>query len=301
MPENNKGALATLLAFFMWGIFPIYWKFLSTVPAMEILAYRIFFSGLSMLALVFILKKSKEALAAWQTVKNSRQKLFCVTAGAALISVNWFTFIWAVNAGRILDSSLGYYINPLVSVGIGVLFLGEKLSRPHRIAVMLATAGVGYMTIQFGDLPWVALSLALSYAFYGLCKKLAGLDAISGMLIETLITAPFAASYLFFLYNSGAATPLSGATFAFLSTTGIVTVIPLILFAYGANRLPLSIIGLCQYITPTMSLLIGVFLYHEPFSYVQLISFALIWCGLAIFSLPQIIALREKWRLEKKT
>ncbi len=297
MQQNTrKGAAAALAAFFVWGLFPIYWKMMSGVPAREILAYRMFWSFVTMLVLVAVLKKTPEALAAWRLVKGSSRMMGYILAAGALISLNWYTFIWAVNDGRILDSSLGYYINPLVSVAIGMVFLGERLSRPHKIAVALAAAGVGYMTAAFGALPWVALTLAFTYGFYGLCKKLAGLDAISGMLLETCVTVPFAAVYLGYLHYTGAAAPVEGMTGVLLALSGLVTVVPLILFAYGANNLPLSMVALCQYITPTLSMLIGIFIYHEPFSSVQLVSFALIWTGLAVFSLPQVLALVKQMR-----
>lgn len=204
-----------------------------------------------------------------------------------LICVNWFIYIWAVNNNRIIETSLGYYINPLVSVLIGIIMLQERLSFWQACSVILAAFGVMNMALQFGDIPWVALILALASGFYGLCKKIAALPPVTSMTLETMLTAPFAFIYLIYLQAAGSNTILNPGTASLLTGTGMVTVVPLLLFAYSANELSLTVLGLFQYLMPTVGLLIGVFLYQESFTSVHLISFVFIWSGLIIFSLSK--------------
>jgi chloramphenicol-sensitive protein RarD len=206
-----------------------------------------------------------------------------------LISVNWLTYIWAVNHNHIIDTSLGYYINPLVSVLLGVVVLKEKLSFWQIFAFFLALTGVLNTAVHLGSVPWVALVLAVCFGLYGLFKKMINLGAITGLTLETLVISPFALLYLHYVHNSGAGAFGfdSPAVSGLLAGAGIVTAVPLLMFAGGARRLPLSIVGFLQYIAPTIALILGIFLYHEPFTSVHLVSFIFIWAALTIFSLAK--------------
>ncbi len=216
-------------------------------------------------------------------------KIIGVALASVFITVNWFTYIWAVNHNHVVESSLGYYINPLVSVMLGIVVLKEKLSFWQVVSFIMAASGVLYMTVIFGTIPWIALILATSFGLYGLIKKMVHLGAITGITLETMLISPFMLTYLGFVHHSGGGafgnvTP--GIT-GLLMGASVITAVPLILFAAGANRLPLSVIGFIQYISPTLMLVIGVSLYHEPFTRVHLISFSLIWTALTIFPWPK--------------
>jgi chloramphenicol-sensitive protein RarD len=279
--------ITAVLTYILWGILPVYWKLISVVPAHEILAHRIFWSFVFMALLVCLTKKTAAIVSECRQIINSPKQRLSVVSGALLICINWFIYIWAVNDNRIIETSLGYYINPLVSVLIGIMILQEKLSFWQSVSVLLAAAGVMNMTLQFGSIPWVALLLALTSGFYGLCKKVSALPPITSMTLETLLTAPFALIYLLYLQAAGLNSAFTPQTVGLLAATGIVTVIPLLLFAYSANKLPLSVLGLFQYLMPTIGLLIGVFLYQESFTRVHLVSFSFIWLGLLVFSLAK--------------
>ena len=282
---QKSGFISAVLAFGLWGIFPLYWKMLETVPADEILAHRILWSFVSMMAIIYILG-IKDNVKKELAVFKSDKKVFCfVAAGSVLVSINWFTYIWAVNDGRVLETSLGYYINPLVSVLIGIVFLHEKLTIWQVLSVILAFIGVLNMGISFGSMPWVAITLALSMGFYGFCKKKAGLGAFSSMTVETFLIAPFALMYILFIHTGKPWAFEASLVNILLVSAGFITVVPLLLFTVAATRLPLSILGLIQYLTPTMSFLLGVFLYKEEFTSTHMVSFVLIWTALIIFTL----------------
>ena len=283
---QNKGILSAVVAYLMWGFLPIYWKLLRQAEALEILSHRIFWS-LFFLA-VFLLLTGRNSIfrAELRVLVRDRRRVCGVLVSTVLITLNWLIYIWAVNDSRIVETSLGYYINPLVNVLLGVALLKERLSTKQYLAVALAAAGVLNLTLNFGAFPWVALSLAVSFGLYGLCKKLLGLSPITGITLETLLISPVALIYLFSLevQNAGTfgwANPWPTALFI---GAGIVTAVPMVLFANAANQLPLSLLGFIQYLSPTIALLTGVFLFHEPFTPVHALSFGLIWLALALFS-----------------
>ena len=283
---QNKGILSAVVAYLMWGFLPIYWKLLRQAEALEILSHRIFWS-LFFLA-VFLLLTGRNSIfrAELRVLVQDRRRVCGVLVSTVLITLNWLIYIWAVNDSRIVETSLGYYINPLVNVLLGVALLKERLSTKQYLAVALAATGVLNLTLNFGAFPWVALSLAVSFGLYGLCKKLLGLSPITGITLETLLISPVALIYLFSLEvehagTFGWANPLPTALFV---GAGIVTAVPMVLFANAANQLPLSLLGFIQYLSPTIALLTGVFLFHEPFTPVHALSFGLIWLALALFS-----------------
>ena len=283
---QNKGILSAVVAYLMWGFLPIYWKLLRQAEALEILSHRIFWS-LFFLA-VFLLLTGRNSIfrAELRVLVQDRRRVCGVLVSTVLITLNWLIYIWAVNDSRIVETSLGYYINPLVNVLLGVALLKERLSTKQYLAVALAATGVLNLTLNFGAFPWVALSLAVSFGLYGLCKKLLGLSPITGITLETLLISPVALIYLFSLevQNAGTfgwANPWPTALFI---GAGIVTAVPMVLFANAANQLPLSLLGFIQYLSPTIALLTGVFLYHEPFTHMHALSFGLIWLALALFS-----------------
>lgn len=285
--KQKIGAVYAVSAYLMWGLFPLYWKPINQVPASEILGHRIFWAFMFMIGLLIFLGRLGEFLHSFKVLLTRPVSLLLIVSASFLISANWFIYIWAVNNGHIVESSMGYYINPLVSIGLGIFFLKEKLNAWQVIAFLLATAGVLIQTIEFGQVPWIALSLAFSFGFYGLTKKIIRLDTVLGLTFETLIVTPVALAYLIFVQVQGTAAFATGSamTTLLLIGTGIVTAVPLLCFAEGARHISLTMVGFFQYITPTMTLILGVTLYKEAFSQVQLISFSFIWLGLIVFSL----------------
>ncbi|MDR4886897.1 EamA family transporter RarD [Fredinandcohnia sp. QZ13] len=286
MREYKLGILYTTIAYIAWGVLPLYWKLIDYVPAFEILAHRIIWSLVFVLLVILVSKKGKRFITSLKEIVKNKLKLIGIVGSAILITINWATYIWAVNTDHIIDASLGYYINPLVSVLLGIIVLKERILFWQGISFGLAGMGVLILTIQYGSFPWVAITLALSFGFYGLTKKLAKLDSLVGLAMETLVVAPIALIYLAVL-NKGGVDSFSGATFdvqLLLMGAGVVTALPLLWFAAGANRIPLSVVGILQYISPTISLLLGVFLYHEHFTKVHLVTFIFIWTALLIYS-----------------
>ncbi|WP_296063222.1 EamA family transporter RarD [uncultured Amphritea sp.] len=280
--NSNKGILFALSAYGMWGLFPIYFKSVASVSPFEVLSHRIIWSVIFMA--LFIAASGR-----WQELmRNIRQKklLLNLTVSAILISINWVVFIWSVGQGHILDTSMGYFINPLVSLLLGMVILGERLRRVQWVAVLMAVTGVAYQLILLGSLPWVALVLACSFGTYGLLRKQIVVDPFSGLLIETLILSPFALLYLFWLTQHNELVFLSESIqmSALLVAAGIVTSLPLICFAAGARRLTLTINGLLMYITPSLTFILAVVVYDEPLHPDRLVTFALIWTGLILFT-----------------
>lgn len=280
--NSNKGILFALSAYGMWGLFPIYFKSVASVSPFEVLSHRIIWSVIFMA--LFIAASGR-----WQKLmRNIRQKrlLLNLTVSAILISINWVVFIWSVGQGHILDTSMGYFINPLVSLLLGMVILGERLRIIQWLAVLMAVAGVAYQLILLGSLPWVALVLACSFGTYGLLRKQIVVDPFSGLLIETLILSPFALLYLFWLTQHNELVFLSESVqmSGLLVAAGIVTSVPLICFAAGARRLTLTINGLLMYITPSLTFILAVVVYDEPLHPDRLVTFALIWTGLILFT-----------------
>ncbi len=277
----NKGIWFAVAAYGMWGIFPIYFKLIQQVPAAQILGHRITWS-FAFLAVILCYMRG------WRNFRKAvTPKILLVYAIAAcLLAVNWYTYIWSVNSGFILEASLGYFINPLVNVLLGVIFLRERLKLSQWIPVGLAAVGVIYLTLTYGALPWIALTLAFSFGLYGLMKKVAPLNALHGLSLETAILFLPALGFLIFeeAQGAGAFGHAGAITTAMLAFAGIVTAVPLLLFAGAAHRIPLSTMGLIQYLTPTMQFLLGFLVYGEPFTHERVIGFSIIWLALAIYS-----------------
>jgi chloramphenicol-sensitive protein RarD len=279
-----RGFAAALAAYLAWGFFPVYFKALKAVPAVEILCHRIVWSMGFLAVLVTVQRRWREFVAPF---RSRGVGVFVVTT--LLISANWLIYIWAVNAGRILEASLGYFVNPLVNVVLGVLFLHERLTRLQRAAVGLALAGVLVLVVRAGTIPWVSLALALSFGLYGLFRKKARIDAVVGLLVETALLTPLALVWLLLAAARGAgAFGGAPATTALLALAGLVTALPLIGFAVGMRTLRLSTMGLIQYVTPTMQFLLAVALYREPFTPAHAAAFGLIWASLALYSFEAV-------------
>jgi len=279
-------------AFLIWGISPIYWKALRAVPALEIILHRIVWSFFFLVPLIIIMRRWQEFI---DTLKNHRTLLILLFT-ALIIGGNWLLYIWAVNNNNLLQASLGYYINPLVNVVLGMVFLKERLRAPQILSVVLATAGVLYLTIYYGEFPWIALTLAVSFGFYGLIRKVAPVGSLVGLAVETLLLSIPALVYLFYLDSQG-----QGSIFrvslkldVLLMGCALVTAIPLLFFTLGARRLYLSTIGLLQYIAPSCMFILAVFLFHEPFSSAQVVTFIFIWTALAIYSTDSVRYYRSK-------
>lgn len=270
-------------AYVAWGLFPFYWKQIDRVPAEQVMGHRVFWSFVT-LAIVAVAQGHARRLLVLAT---SLRVLGLYGAAAAIISSNWFAYIWAVNRGDIVQTSLGYFINPLVSVVLGVALFRERLRPAQWLAVALAAAGVGYLTLRYGGVPWIALFLAVTFAVYGVIKKLAPLAAMDGLTIETAIAAVPAAGYLLAAdqQGHGAYGHAGLAATLYLTGAGLVTTVPLALFASAVRHVPLTVTGLLQYIAPTLQLAAGVWVYHEPFTREQLIGFGGVWAGLLIFGL----------------
>jgi len=278
---KDKGLLYAFGAYLTWGLFPIYWKWLHHIPATQLIGHRIVWS-LIMLAGVMTLTKK---WADFRIVASNWRVVRIYLIAAILIGINWLIYVWAVNADYIVETSLGYFINPLLSVLLGVIIFREKLRPLQWLPIGLATVGVIYLTVVYGRLPWIALSLAFTFGFYGLVKKLAPLNSLYGLTMETGILLIPALAFLGYEQAIGEAAFLHAGvvTDILLVGAGAVTIIPLLMFASAARRIPLSMIGIMQYIAPTLQFLIGVLIYKEPFLHNQFIGFGIVWVALIIF------------------
>ncbi len=285
----NKGILYGIFAYVFWGFFPIYWKALHHVPAIQVIGHRIIWSFLLLALFILISKQWTEFYA-----NINARVLRIYSIAAILIGINWFLYVWAVNANFIVETSLGYFINPLVSVLLGVIFLKERLRAAQWIPVILAAVGVVYLTFVYGRLPYIAFALAFSFGLYGLVKKLSPLGSLYGLTIETGILFIPAVGYLIYAETTSSAAFLhTGLTSDLLMIgAGLVTTIPLLMFASAARSIPLWVVGLLQYIAPTLQFIIGVFIYKEPFSHSQLIGFGIVWIALLIFLVENYLANR---------
>lgn len=289
---TKGGVLAAFAAYLLWGILPIYWKALEHLGTPELLAHRIIWSLAVLIGFLAVTRN-------WGWLRRAFQQprlLLPLVLSAALIGVNWLTYLWANNSGHIVEGSLGYFINPLVSVLLGVLFLRERPRSAQWVAVGLAAIGVAFLTISYGRLPWIALTLALSFGFYGLIRKTITLASVEGLTVEMALLFLPALAYLGFLTARGSASaPGSGPlTIALLLMSGLVTAIPLILFTHGIRQITLTTLGILQYITPTMQFLLGAFVYGEGFRQDQMVGFGLIWIALAFYSIEGIVIARRK-------
>lgn len=284
--EQLLGGIAAAGAYFLWGLMPIYWKLIQGVSAGEILASRIIWSFVFMVIIILFTRNTGRLTFDIKALFASPKRLWTIIGASIAISVNWYIFIWAVDHGHVIQASLGYYINPLLSVLLGVIFLKEKLTLWQILSFVLALIGVLIMTFQAGIFPWISLTLALSFGLYGLLKKTVKLSAMTGLTIETSIVTPIALIYLLFFdaHISQAFTFDKPGLMLLLMGSGVITAVPLLLFAAGANRISLAMVGFFQYIAPTFMLIIGTLLYHEPFDRSHLISFILIWISLLLFT-----------------
>ncbi|MGE5337062.1 MAG: EamA family transporter RarD [Gemmatimonadota bacterium] len=289
----NPGILYAVAAYLLWGVSPVYFKALQNVPAPEILAHRMAWSLLVCGLLLLLLRR-------WQWVAElaRRPRLLATFATtAALVTVNWGLYIWAINANHVVDASLGYFINPLVNVLIGAFVLHERLRRSQWTAAAIAAAGVVWLTWDAGRLPWIGLALAITWAIYGLQRKTTTLGAIEGLAVETTLLFPLAMTYLLWLAAQGQSSFAGGSTATqwLLAAAGPVTATPLLLFTASARRIPFAHLGILQYISPTLQLLLGVWLFHEPFSASKAVGYGLIWLALALFAVDGL----WQWKLSR--
>lgn len=278
----STGILSAALAFLCWGLFPLYFHAIGDVPPVQILAHRMLWS---LLFLVIVLAMRRQW--AWLDLVRKPRVFGSFVASALLLSVNWLIYIWAVNNGHVIEASLGYFINPLVNISLGYLLLKERLRRTQWMAIGVAALGVAWLTWQAGTVPWIALALALSFGGYGLMRKTAALGALEGLSFETMVLFPLAGAYVVWLTMHGQNAFIntdSNTTRLLLMAAGPITAIPLLLFASGARQIPLSVLGLLQYLSPTLQFLLGVWIFHEAFTADRLVGFALIWLALALFA-----------------
>jgi chloramphenicol-sensitive protein RarD len=290
-PQTVAGVVYAGIAFFIWGVSPVYWKAMQQVPALEIVTHRVVWSFAFLLGLTLFQRRWEE----FQHALKSPRTLLTLGLTTLLVSCNWLLYIWAVNAGYMLQASLGYYINPLVNVVLGLLFLKERLSRPQALAVLIACAAVIWRTVSVGELPWIALILAFTFGLYGLIRKVALVSSLVGLTVETLLLTGPAVGYLAYLESQGAGALFRGgrALDALLVGTGVFTALPLLFFNLGARRINLSTVGLMQYIAPSGMFLLAVLVYGEPFTAAQAWSFLLIWAALAIYSVDSFRTYRH--------
>jgi chloramphenicol-sensitive protein RarD len=291
---SPRGLAATTAAFVIWGLFPIYLHPLYEVSAIQVVAHRVTWSCLFILTWLV----ARGELGRLTATVTSPALLGRLTVTALLVSCNWLVYVWSVTHEHIVDTSLGYYINPLMNVVLGVFVLKERLNRAQWVAVALASAAVLYLAILAGRPPWIALTLAVSFSLYGLLRKVISVDALPGLATETLVLLPLALAYLVWCQASGtgALTNSGPAIAALLVGSGLVTAVPLFLFAYGARALPYSTVGVLQYIAPSLQLVCGVYLFHESFGATRAAGFALIWLALLIYAADGLWRTRRAWR-----
>jgi len=282
----NTGVMTALGAFGIWGFLPLYWKALDQVHAMEIMTHRMIWSML-LIAILLLLRRN------WQSLKEAIRSpavLLNALACALLLALNWVTYIWGVNNGYIIETSLGYYINPLMNVLLAVVVLQERLRRVQWLAIALAAIGVLYMTLNYGQLPWIALTLATSFAIYSLLHKQTSLSSMNGLALETGMLFVPALLFLIWCHSKGmgAFGNISTEVNLLLIGSGIITAVPLLLFGYAAQRISLTTLGILQYLGPTIQLVIGIWVYNEPFDSTRAFAFAMIWAALVIYTLESI-------------
>ena len=296
--DTAQGFWLALSGYILWGIFPIYFYILREVSAPEVLVHRIIWSMLLLLVIGFFRKQN----ISWQQLATSRESLVPCLFSALFLSINWLIFIWAVANGNAIQGSLGYFINPLVSVMMAVFFLGEKLNKYQAIAICLAITGVAYMVLKLGEIPWIALSLAFSFGIYGLIHKRFAVDAFAGLTLETIIVAPLAAVYMVYLFSveKNAFLAISWQIDVLLLLAGIITSLPLLLFLASLPLLRLSSVGLLQYIVPTLHMFVAIYILGETLNRDKLITFSFIWLGLIVFSYDIFRQRQSRNRLKPK-
>jgi chloramphenicol-sensitive protein RarD len=294
--EDPRGLALGAAAFGLWGLFPLYWPLLEPAAASEILAHRILWSLIVTAGLLLATRRTAALRAIWR----DRRARLALTGAGVVIGFNWFTYIWGVNNGHVVETSLGYYINPLVTVLMGVVILGERLRRWQWLALSVAFVAVVVLTLELGRPPWISLVLAFSFGTYGLLKKRAHVGPVEGLTFEGTVLAPVALAYLIWLTAVGQASSWSYGVdhVALLATTGVVTAAPLLCFAGAANRISLTSLGLLQYIAPTLQFLLGVVVFDEPMPAARWVGFALVWFALAIFTVDSFMASRRRTRVD---
>ena len=287
----RTGALAATVCYLLWGIVPLYWKQLAHVDALELIAHRHVWS----LALLLFLVVGQGALPEVRAALGSVRSVALNVLSATLLTINWLIYVWGVNTGHVIECSLGYFLVPLVNVAVGRFVLHEHLRALQWVAIASATAGVAWLIFQLGRPPWIALGLASSWGAYSLMRKKSPLGSRTGLTVETLLLAPFALGFLLWRLRTGegALGSSDAATHVLILSSGVITAIPLLLFAYGARRIRLSTLGLLQYVAPSVQFALGIWLYREPFSREKLVSFAFIWAGLVLYTVDNLLAQRR--------
>ncbi len=295
MNAKHIGIISALSAYFLWGLLPVYFKLIQQVGAFEILAHRVIWSILFLLMIIAYSKSWKKL----RDVLRDPSALAILIATALLIATNWVVFIWAVNDGRILETSLGYYINPIINMFLAMIFLGERLRTVQWVALLLAALGVAVQIDSVGYLPWVALTLAFSFGGYGILKKKKPIDPTVGLFVETLLMLPFALVYLVYLNANGNMVFLTDIKASFLlPLAGVLTAIPLLLYTAAAHRMPITLLSFFQYVAPSITFTLATVIYSEPLTPAMLITFACIWTGLILYSLDSIKKRSKKLRFD---
>jgi chloramphenicol-sensitive protein RarD len=294
--KNNIGLIYAIAAYTWWGFIPLFWKQLDHVGSAEIVMHRMVWSCLLVISLIVLMKEWRRFI----TLFSQPKVLLRLFVASSLVSINWGVFIWAVNNGHLVETSMGYFINPLISVLLGVVFFSERLRKGQLFALSIAMLGVLYLVVAYGAFPWVSFTLAITFALYGVAKKSISVPATHGMAVETLFFVVPALIYLIYIQLNGTGQFIeSGFNTGMLILGGLFTLIPLLLFAAAAKRVTMTVLGMTQYIGPSLQLMIGVFLYDEPFGSDRMISFGLIWLALAVYSVDQIRHQRKSRRLKK--
>lgn len=293
MKESARGALVIFLTYVLWGILPVYWKALASINSTEILAHRIVWSCVFSFVLVAAARKTSDFVSLFR----SRRELLTLMVSSVVVTGNWGLYIWAVNSGKILESSLGYFINPLISILLGTMVFNERLSKVQWLSIGIATAGVCAEVVELGHFPFVSLGLALLFGVYGLFKKLSSVESTVAFTVETLLITPFALVFLLWRQSSGVAHfPYGLWTTLLLIGTGIATSMPLIMFAWGVKRSAMTTVGLIQYTSPVLMFITGTLVYNEPVSHVRLLSFTLIWVSIIFFTTDSFLRSKRTGR-----
>ena len=296
MNNTQKSLVAILICYFSWGLFPIYFKLLKSIGAYEVLAMRILCSFIFMILVVGIAKNKKTIFEEIKKIWDNKKSFLLLVLASFLITGNWLTYIIAVNTNHVLEASFGYYLNPIVTIILAVVFLKEKLTRTQTIACLFVGGSLLYLFISLGSLPWISIMLAFTFGLYSLCKKKIILSPKASLLIETAIVSPIAIIYMGYLASNNSVTfhTFGTDTLIYLLLSGVVTAVPLMLFAKGATDIPLYMLGILQYLPPTMQFFIGIFVYGEELSVQKLISFSIIWVAVAVFCYSAILSMKKQ-------
>ena len=295
MNNTKKSLIAILICYFSWGLFPIYFKLLKSIDAYEVLAMRVLCSFISMILVVLLARNKNSISLEIKKIWQNKKSFSLLVLASFLITANWLTYIIAVNTNHVLEASFGYYLNPIVTIILAVVFLKEKLTRIQTIACICVGISLLYLFISIGSLPWISILLALTFGLYSLCKKKIILSPKAGLLIETAIVSPIAIIYMLYLASTSNITfyTSNNATIIALLLSGAITAIPLMLFAKGAVDIPLYLLGILQYLPPTMQFFVGIFIYNEPLSIEKLISFIIIWIAVAVFCYSAVTSMKK--------